>query len=169
MLQGATRETRFCQGWTNYLRTLTPKGKLLHLASLLLCSLFLSNRKPAFQHVRPPHVHCSAFLCWGWWNRWAPSMTEKVSELLKYWDGLCMLGPGRGTIRRCGLVGGSASLWVWASCLEVNILLATFRWRCRTLSSICTMPAWMLPCWYLDDKGLNLWTCKPAPIKFCSL
>ena len=27
------------------------------------------------------------------------------------------------------------------------------------------MPAWILPCSHLDDNGLNLWTCKPAPIK----
>jgi hypothetical protein len=29
-------------------------------------------------------------------------------------DGLYMLGPGSGTIRRCGLVGVGVSLWVWA-------------------------------------------------------
>jgi hypothetical protein len=42
------------------------------------------------------------------------------------------------------------------SCLEVSILLAAFRWRCRTLSSSCTMLAWMLPCFHLNDNGLNL-------------
>ena len=46
-------------------------------------------------------------------------------------------------------------------------LLAAFRWRGRTLSSSCTMPAWTLPCFHLDDNGLNLWTCKLAPIKCC--
>ena len=54
-------------------------------------------------------------------------------------------------------------------CLDVSILLTAFRWRYRTLSSSCTMPAWMLPCSCLDDNGLNLWTCKPAPIKCCFL
>jgi hypothetical protein len=29
-------------------------------------------------------------------------------------DGLYMLGPGSGTIRRCGLVGVGVSVWVWA-------------------------------------------------------
>jgi hypothetical protein len=29
-------------------------------------------------------------------------------------DGLYMLGPVSGTIRRCGLVGVGVSLWVWA-------------------------------------------------------
>ena len=29
-------------------------------------------------------------------------------------DGLYMLGPGSGTIRRCGPVGVGVSLWVWA-------------------------------------------------------
>jgi hypothetical protein len=62
---------------------------------------------------------------------------------------------------------------VWAlspssSCLKGSILLAAFRWRCRTLSCSCPMPDWMLPCFYLDNNGLNLWTCKPAPIKCCS-
>jgi hypothetical protein len=28
--------------------------------------------------------------------------------------GLSMLGPGSGTIRGCGLIGESMSLWVWA-------------------------------------------------------
>ena len=43
-------------------------------------------------------------------------------------DGLYMLSPGSGTIRRCGLVGVGVSMWVWAlipspSFLEVNLLL----------------------------------------------
>jgi hypothetical protein len=29
-------------------------------------------------------------------------------------DSVCMLGPGLGTIRRCGLVGVDVSLWAWA-------------------------------------------------------
>jgi hypothetical protein len=29
-------------------------------------------------------------------------------------DGLCLLGPGSGTIRRSGLVRVGVSLWVWA-------------------------------------------------------
>jgi hypothetical protein len=29
-------------------------------------------------------------------------------------DGLNMLDPGSGTIRRCGLAGVSVSLWSWA-------------------------------------------------------
>uniref|UniRef100_A0A0V1KI15 Uncharacterized protein n=1 Tax=Trichinella nativa TaxID=6335 RepID=A0A0V1KI15_9BILA len=47
-----------------------------------------------------------------------------------------MLGPRSGTVWMCGLVGGSVSLW-------------------ETLSSSCTMPAWMLPYSCLDDNGLN--------------
>ena len=45
--------------------------------------------------------------------------------------GLYMVGPGNGTVRRCGHVGVGVALWVWAfsclSCLEVSILLAAFR------------------------------------------
>jgi hypothetical protein len=29
------------------------------------------------------------------------------------------------------------------------------------------MPALILSYFHLDDNGLNLWTCKPAPIKCC--
>jgi len=43
-------------------------------------------------------------------------------------DGLYMLSPGSGTIRRCSLVGVGVLLWSWAlrppSCLEVSLLLA---------------------------------------------
>jgi hypothetical protein len=42
-------------------------------------------------------------------------------------DGLYMLGPGSGTIRRHGLVGVGVSPWAWASCLEASILLVAFR------------------------------------------
>jgi hypothetical protein len=34
--------------------------------------------------------------------------------LLATCDGLYMLGPGSGIIRRCDLVGVGVSLWVWA-------------------------------------------------------
>ena len=56
----------------------------------------------------------------------------------------------------------------WSEFTEIHLChLSAFRWRCRTLSSSCTMSAWMLPCYCLHDNGLNLWTCKPAPIKCC--
>ena len=51
------------------------------------------------------------------------------------------------------------------NCLEVSILLAAFRWSCRTLSSSCPIPVWMLPCSHLDENGLNLWTSNTDPIK----
>ena len=41
-------------------------------------------------------------------------------------DGLYILGPGCGTVRRCGLVGVGKTL-LHPSCLEVSILLAAFR------------------------------------------
>jgi hypothetical protein len=31
-----------------------------------------------------------------------------------YCDGLYTLGPGSGTVGRCGLVGVGVALWVWA-------------------------------------------------------
>jgi hypothetical protein len=87
-----------------------------------------------------------------------------------------MLGPGNGTIRRYGLVGGGVALLRKCvtlrvdietlsppSCLEASLLFA-FGTRCRILSP-CVMPAWMMPCSYVHDNGLNLRTCKPAPMK----
>jgi hypothetical protein len=89
-------------------------------------------------------------------------------------DGPHMLGLGSGTVGKCGLVGVGVACecglsYPCPSCLEVSILLAAFRWRCRTLSSSCTMPAWMLLCAYHDHNGLNLWIWKPAPIKYSPL
>ena len=94
-------------------------------------------------------------------------------------DDLYMTGLGSGTVRRCGLVGVGVALLKEVCLCEgrqwdpppnhegASLFLAAFRWRCRTLSSSCTMPAWKLPCSHLDDNGLNLWTYKPAPIKCC--
>jgi hypothetical protein len=100
------------------------------------------------------------------------------------WGGL-NAWPTRSTIRRCGLVTGSVPQWGWAlrsyaqalPSMEDRLLLAA----CRIPSpSVLPMdqdvklsapPAPCLPtCYYgpyLDDNGLNLWNCKPAPIKFC--
>jgi hypothetical protein len=46
------------------------------------------------------------------------------------------------------------------------LLLGAFTTRGRTLFGLTS--AWMLPCSHLDDNGLTLWTCKPAPIQCCS-
>ena len=88
------------------------------------------------------------------------------------YGGLNMLDLGSGTTRGgCCLVGGRVSLWGWAlrdpppSCLKAILLLSAFGSRCRTFGSSSLMSAWTLPCSCLDDNGLNLWTCKPAPIK----
>jgi hypothetical protein len=43
------------------------------------------------------HVVCSTYMLWS----------------IGICSGLHMLGPGSGTIRRCGLVEGSVSLWGW--------------------------------------------------------
>jgi hypothetical protein len=59
-----------------------------------------------------------------------------------------MLGLRNGTIRRCGLAGGSVSLegvgFERASSQmfhDATLLLAAFGSRCRTLGSCSTMPA----------------------------
>ena len=77
--------------------------------------------------------------------------------------GLNVLAMGSGTIRRCGCIGGSVSLWGWALRAPLlrlcpvrkrlmatykrdNLLLATLGIRCRTLGSSSTMSACTLPC-----------------------
>ena len=62
--------------------------------------------------------------------------------------GLNMLDPGSDTIRKCGLFGGSVSLWGWAlrdlpppHCLEASLLLFAFGIRCRALNFSRAMPA----------------------------
>jgi hypothetical protein len=100
--------------------------------------------------------------------RWV-NVKRSLRGTQTFCDGSYMLGPGSGTIRKCGPIGVDVPLWVWVinlhtSNLEASILLTAFRWRCRILSSPCTMP----DCGsHLDDTGLNLWTCKPAPTKCC--
>jgi hypothetical protein len=97
-------------------------------------------------------------------------------------DGLYILGPGSGTIWRCGLVGiGVTSLeWVCHCGCGYKILAlvtwkSVFHWQPLdedielSAPPDTLMPAWILPCSHLDDNGLNLWTCKPAPIKCCFL
>jgi len=39
---------------------------------------------------------------------------QELQMVVGHCGGLNMLGPHCGIIRRCGLVGGSVSLWVWA-------------------------------------------------------
>ena len=111
-----------------------------------------------------------------------PTVAHHVTTLFlknsfPYCDSLIMLGPRSGTIRRCGLVevgvalleevyhcgGGLLSS---AKCGTVS-LLGAFRWRCRTLSSFYTMPAWTLSCSRLDDNGLNPALIKCCPYKSC--
>ena len=84
-----------------------------------------------------------------------------LDSTVKAWGSLNMLGSGNGTIRRCSLVDVDVALWeevchhrlgLKNPCpgfLEVSLLVLAFGRRCR-ISHI--MPAWMLPCSYLDDK-----------------
>jgi hypothetical protein len=93
-----------------------------------------------------------------------------------------MLGPGSGTIRRCGLVEvGAALLEEVCHCgvgFETSLLAA---WETSSLSWLqleqdVQLSAPPAPCLlgcchvsHLDDIGLNLQTCEPAPIKCCPL
>ena len=82
--------------------------------------------------------------------------------------GLYMLNSVSGTIRMCNTVGVDVTLCVLSdpqpSCFEISVLLAAFRWRCRTLRFSWTMPFWMLRCCHLVDTGLMLWTCKASQL-----
>jgi hypothetical protein len=48
----------------------------------------------------------------GIWQLFPEESTEPAAD--PGCDGLYMLGPGGGTIRRCGLVGVGVPLWAWA-------------------------------------------------------
>ena len=62
----------------------------------------------------------------GWWENWGSEGCMIISlDADKAFDkiqfpchGLHMLGPGRSTIWRCGLLGVGVSLWVWARRLK---------------------------------------------------
>ena len=97
------------------------------------------------------------------------------------------------TIRRCGLIGGSVALlekvchcggrlWgamlklhpVWKdpspSCLQKRIFFyLPLDQDVELLAppALCLPADWQASC--CDDNGLNLWNCKPAPIKCCPL
>jgi hypothetical protein len=48
------------------------------------------------------------------WVKALAIIPDDLSLILGNCDGLYMLGPGSGTVRRCGFVGVGVSLWVWA-------------------------------------------------------
>jgi hypothetical protein len=78
-----------------------------------------------------------------------------------------------GTIRRCGLVGGSMSLWGWgfwgyicsssAQCGRQSFCCLQIKMQNSPAPPAPGLPE---PCHasHHDDNGLNLWNCKPAPI-----
>jgi hypothetical protein len=49
-----------------------------------------------------------------WVTSKARGRSQKAQPEFLFCDGLHMLGPGTGTIRRYGPVGVGLSLWVWA-------------------------------------------------------
>ena len=78
-------------------------------------------------------------------------------------QGVALLGGVALLEEVCHCWGG---LWdLPPSFLEVSFLLSAFGSRHRTFSSSSLSSAWMLPHPRLDDNGMNLWTCKPVPIK----
>jgi hypothetical protein len=99
-------------------------------------------------------------------------------QVSRYGD-LNMLGPGSCTIKRCGLLGVEVALL--EEVCHCGGGLGDLSPSClKTVSSwlpldedveLFTPPVPCLPrcchASYLDDNGLNLRTCKPAPIKYC--
>lgn len=47
-------------------------------------------------------------------QKWGSQVKSWAATGIPHCDGLHLLGPGSGIIRRCGLVRGSVSLWGWA-------------------------------------------------------
>jgi hypothetical protein len=87
-----------------------------------------------------------------------------------------------GTIRRCGLVGVGVALFGVSMSLGMRFEVSddqarprmvfflpdACQSRCRNLSSYSSTMSTMVPCHHAshyDNNELNLWNCKPAPVK----
>ena len=85
------------------------------------------------------------------------------------------LAHGSATIRRCGLIGGTASLWGWAwrvpsaPALPPEGLSLSWLLSYQDVELLAPSITPCLPeCCHAschDDNGLNLWNCKPVPVK----
>jgi hypothetical protein len=109
-------------------------------------------------------------------NRWAISPALRycyVKNITIFFWLECAWYTGSGIVRRCGLVGESVSLWGRALRSPVLRLLPVWKtvsWQpLKQDVELSAPPAPRLPgcchASYLDDNGLNLWTCKSFPIK----
>ena len=98
-----------------------------------------------------------------WFNKRSLSCSDRATEQIALeiattqktvgrCDGLNRLGPESGTLRRCVLVGGSVSLWVWAPWQQGFCLPSE---QDVEVSFSYTMPAWTLLRSCLNN-GLNL-------------
>jgi len=74
-------------------------------------------------------------------------------------DGVHMLGPGVALLEGVALLQEVCHYGIGLETLLLDV----------ELSSSCTMPARGLPCFTLDDTGLNLGTYKPSQIECCPL
>ena len=73
---------------------------------------------------------------------------------------------------RCSLIGGSVTVGVGFGALLLGDHQIVFSWVPSEQDvELSAPPAPCLPgccsAFHLDDNGLTLWTCKPAPIKYC--
>ena len=86
------------------------------------------------------------------------------------------------TIRRCGFIGGSVALLeevchcgcgCWDSRVQAPPSKVICWWPSDQVVELSASPAPHLPgCCHVschDNNGLNLWTCKPVPIRCCPL
>lgn len=133
------------KGWTNYLRTLSPQRK--DFASGLSPFLFpvhhLIGSLPLSMSTHL-HASCSALHCWGWWNRQAPSVTEKMSYcsvlawfLLLWWKNVTKSSVGKENFwlillvtvchwRKSGYELKQEHGWAWFDCLPAGSCFLAF-------------------------------------------
>ena len=153
-----------------------PTSLSLFLSFCLSLSVCLSVSHMWFMYTHTTHA---------WWHQETPfgsqffpstvcSETQVVKPLDTLWWFEYAWPTGSGTIRRCGLVGGSASLWGWALRPPCSCLEAVCSWLPSDKDlEFSAPPAPCLPAHCHtschDANGLNLRSCKSAPMKYCPL
>jgi hypothetical protein len=121
----------------------------------------------------PPHLFSDPFSGVTCLSVHVPLHTLSDNQYLYVCGGMNMLGPGSGTVRKCGLVGISGALWEicpWGWALRPSSLLPG-RESSRLSSDLDVELSVPVPCPLglchascHEYKGLNLWKCKPVSI-----
>ena len=148
-------ENLYCMGFPVDIQMHTKNFSILRLKNLFS---ILENHTHAQQQERESLSHYYKRSLKKTETKEPTKQLDGTMWTLSQCSSLNMLGPGSGTIRRCGLIGGCVSLWVQtlrpSSQQPRSQSSACFQNKMLFCSS-CIMPAWSLPFSHLDDNGLN--------------